>query len=129
MATFKGQITHIFSIWEKDNSASIEFRLENTDGKYPESAIFKKFAKDDNKKYVLEFEKYNKIGDVVEVEYSQKTKEWKDKWFNENNVFKINNPNAKQQAHQEIKSSSATGKVSDKQFENITSQVDDDLPF
>ena len=78
-------------------------------------------------------EKYNKIGDVVEVEYSQKAEEWNGKWFNKNNVFKINNPNAKQQAHQEIKSSSATGKVLDKQFENKVAepatQIDDDLPF
>jgi hypothetical protein len=130
MATFKGQITHILPIWEKDNSASIEFRLENTDGKYPESAVFKKFAKDDNKKYVLEFEKYNKIGDVVEVEYSQKAKEWKEKWFNENNVFKINNLDYNAKAHSEIKSSSASGQILDKQFENITSKDDDgSLPF
>lgn len=89
MATFKGQITHIFPIYEKDNMASIEFRVENLEGKFPTSAIFKKFAKDDNKKFVLEFSKFNKAGDFVEIEYSHRTNEWKDRWFNENSVFKI----------------------------------------
>lgn len=128
MATFNGQITHILPIFEKDNMVSIEFRVENVDGQYPTSAIFKKFAKDDNKKYVLEFEKYNKIGDIVEVEYSHRTNEWKGRWFNENSVFKVTNLDAKAKAHEEIKSSSASGKVLDKLFEkNIDDS--DGLPF
>lgn len=130
MAIFKGVITHILPIFEKDNMASIEFRVENTDEQYPTSAIFKKFAKDDNKKYVLEFEKYNKIGDRVEVEYSHRTNEWKERWFNENSVYKVTNLDYNAKAHSDIKSSSATGKVLDKQFENITSKDDDgSLPF
>ena len=132
MANFKGQITHIFPIYEKDNMASIEFRLENLDEKYPTSAVFKKFAKDENKKYVLEFEKYNKTGDIVEVEFSHRTNEWKGKFFNENSVFKMTNLDAKANAHKEIKSSSATSKILDKQFENKieeAEQIDDDLLF
>jgi hypothetical protein len=127
MAFFKGVITHILPIFEKDNLATIEFRVENKDEQYPTSAIFKKFAKDDNKKYVLEFEKYNKIGDEVEVEYSHRTNEWKDRWFNENSVYKIENLSYKAKAHNEIKSSSATGKVLDNQFDKKIG--DDDLPF
>ena len=132
MANFKGQITHIYPIYEKDNIASIEFRLENLDEKYPTSAVFKKFAKDENKKYVLEFEKYNKTGDTVEVEFSHRTNEWKGKFFNENSVFKMTNLDAKANAHKEIKSSSATSKILDKQFENKieeAEQIDDDLLF
>lgn len=133
MAIFKGQITHIFSIFEKDNMASIEFRVENLDEKYPTSAVFKKFAKDDNKKYVLEFENYNKVGDTVEVEFSHRTNEWKGKFFNENSVFKMTNLDAKENAHKDIKRSSATSKILDKQFEKKieeAEQIDDsDLPF
>jgi len=133
MANFKGQITHIFPIYEKDNKASIEFRLENLDEKYPTSAVFKKYAKDENKKYVLEFEKYSKVGDTVEVEFSHRTNEWKGKFFNENSVFKMTNLDAKANAHKEIKSSSATSKILDKQFENKIEEAelidDSDLPF
>ena len=60
MAIFKGVITHILPIFEKDNLATIEFRLENKDEQYPTSAIFKKFAKDDNGNANLLIDDYEK---------------------------------------------------------------------
>ena len=114
MQKFTGEITHILPILEKDEWASIEFRVLDNTGQHPQSAIFRKFGKGEYKKYVLEFENYNKVGDYVEVEYSHRTKEYNNKWYNELSCFKTTV--LKKSVHNE-------------NTNNSKNNMDDDLPF
>ena len=134
---FNGSITNICeqkSGIDKNgnNYSAIDFVVMENDGQYPNSLVFSIYGSGEHFDKAEKFLKYNKVGDNVEVEYKASVKEYNGKTYNGISAWKVNNLSYKKQAHEEIKSSSATEKVSEKQFENKTeqpAQIDDDLPF
>ena len=136
---FNGSITNICeqrSGIDKNgnNYSTIDFVVMEKDGQYPNSLVFNIYGGGEHFDKVEKFLKYNKVGDDVEVEYKASVKEYNGKIYNSISAWKVNNLSYKKQAHEEIKSSSATGKVLDKQFEKKIeepTQIDDslDLPF
>lgn len=73
MSKFKGVITHIGEVIELGNYKKIMVRVEENEGEYLQSCNFEVFG--DNK--VDNVLKYNKVGDLVEVDYNMKSNESK----------------------------------------------------
>lgn len=73
MSKFKGVITHIGEVIELGNYKKLYVHVVENEGEYPQSCNFEVFGdvKVDN---VL---KYNRVGDVVEVDYNLKAQESK----------------------------------------------------
>lgn len=125
MKTFTGRITDILPIAERGEWKSQQFRVEELEGQYPEAMTFTKSAKGDSQKYVDDFEKYNKVGDVVTVEYKFKSFAWKEKFINEVVAGKV----SKESSRSSSSSSSSEPLVKEEQYISDNGQVDDDLPF
>ena len=92
---FKGQILHIGGVKEgktKDGKewSSIDFVAEETEGQYPQKGVFSLFKSGEYIKNAKEFSKYNKIGDVVVIDFSMKANEYEGRYYGANSVFKIN---------------------------------------
>ena len=93
-----GKITHILETKtgiSKDGKEwhSLEYRVEETSGEYPQSAILSIFGKEK----IENFNKYNKLNDVVEVEYTLKSNEYQGKFYNKLNSFRVNKKIVKQE--------------------------------
>jgi hypothetical protein len=91
MQKFSGKITHILPIVERGEWKSIQFRVEELEGQYPQSCVFTKSAKGDNQKYVVDFEKHNPVGSIIEVEYTFKSREYQGKHYVDITVYKTAN--------------------------------------
>lgn len=91
MQKFTGKITDIMPVSERGEWASVQFRVEETEGQYPQACLFTKSAKDDNKKWIESFEKDNPVGSVVEVDYRFKSNAWKHTFINDVVAFKVVN--------------------------------------
>lgn len=84
-----GKITHIFdakSGISKDgkNWKSLEYRLEEINIEYPNSLILTIFGEDK----IANFIKYNKVNDVLEVDFNIKTNEYNGNFYNKINSFR-----------------------------------------
>ena len=71
MSKLSGVITFISDVQEVVGNQKINFRVQENAGQYPQSALFEVFG---NEK-VDNFQKYNQVGDVVDVEYNLKSNE------------------------------------------------------
>lgn len=135
MQTFIGKITHISPITERGEYKSLKFRVEETYDSYPQSCEFTKSAKGDNGKYIDEFEKYNPVGSIVDVEYSFKSVAWKDKFINEVIAWKVFNQNksesnsTQENANQEQFNQAADTNETTTSVTESSQDMDDDLPF
>lgn len=89
MQKLTGQITKINEVTENGDYKSVRFLVKEVDVQYPQSCLFTKTAKGDNRKYIEEFEKNNPVGTMVEVEYSLKTFEFKGRDYIEAIAFKV----------------------------------------
>lgn len=89
-----GKITHIFEIKtgiSKDGKEwySLEYRVQETSGEYPQSAVLSIFGKD----RVDNFLKYNKLNDVVNVEFNISNNEYHGKFYNRINSYRVEKVN------------------------------------
>jgi len=137
MQKFSGKITHVMPVEERGEWKSVKFRVEELEGQYPQSCVFTKSAKGDNRKWVENFEKDNPIGSIVEVEYTFKSNAWKDKFINETVAYKVvnNNYSASTKKAESVsqetfnKVADANGLVQEPLPTDNNAQIDDDLPF
>lgn len=133
MQKFSGKITHVMPVVERGEWKSVQFRVEELEGQYPQSCTFTKSAKGDNGKWVDEFEKNNPIGSSIEVEYTFKSREYQGKWYTDINAYKTVNANYKETAGKSEKvSQSEYNKVADANGlvqEPLPGEVDTELPF
>jgi len=93
---FTGRITNVGVLKTgigKENKewASIEVVVEETEGQYPNSAVFKFFKNGDNVKYAKSFHTDFPIGAVVDIEFNMKAKAHEGKYYQELSVWKISN--------------------------------------
>jgi len=124
-------------IVERGEWKSVKFVVQETEGQYPQAAMFTKSAKGDNRKWVEEFEKSNPIGSIVEVEYTFKSNAWKDKFINETVAYKVvnNNYSAANKKTENVSQSEfnkvadANGGGGDKDDKTPGGMFEDDLPF
>ncbi len=86
---FKGQIEKIFDVksGESDRGEwkSIEFLVAEVDEQYPQSVSFRLFGADK----VDNFVKYNEVGDLVEVSFNIKSREYEGKYYNSIDAWKV----------------------------------------
>lgn len=74
MSKFKGVITNISDVIEVGNYQKVMVHVQENDGQqYPQSCAFEVFG---NEK-VENLQKYNQVGDVVEIDYNLKSNESK----------------------------------------------------
>lgn len=97
---FKGKITSIGEIKSGTSTKgadwkAVEFIVEEQKEEFPQSGVFKLFKSGEHIKHVDSFNTYNKVGDVVDVEFNLKCNKWKDSFFQELSVWKVTNSNAK----------------------------------
>lgn len=71
MNKLSGVITFISDVQEVVGNQKINFRVQENVGQYPQSALFEIFGTEK----VDNFQKYNQVGDVVDVEYNLKSNE------------------------------------------------------
>jgi len=71
MSKLTGVVTFVSDVQEVVGNQKINFRVQENIGQYPQSALFEIFG---NEK-VDNFQKYNQVGDVVDVEYNLKSNE------------------------------------------------------
>jgi len=57
----------------------------NTGGEYPKDVYFTHFGVDK----VEKFNKFNKVGDNVEVSFEPSSREYEGRWYNDNNAWKV----------------------------------------
>lgn len=74
---------------ENKEWASIEVVVEEIEGQYPNSAVFKLFKNGENVKYAKSFATDYPIGTVVDIEFNMKAKEYNSKYYQELSVWKI----------------------------------------
>ena len=88
-----------------------------TDEQYNNVYCFELFG---NEK-VDNFEKYNNVGSVVDVEFNVSTNEWKDKYYTSLQAWKVSKSSSLEDA----------AKVIDKTFKpaDLNAEEEDDLPF
>ena len=85
---FKGRIQHISEVKTGitktgDNWKKVEFLVEEeTSSQYKETVVFTIFGSGDKVSKVDNFLNYNKLGDLVEVKYSFKGREYNGNLFN-----------------------------------------------
>ena len=71
MASLKGVITNISEVFEVGNYKKLYVHVQENEGEYPQSCNFEVFGE----QKVEGVQKYNVVGDVVEVEYNLKSNE------------------------------------------------------
>lgn len=71
MSKLKGIITNISEVFEVGNYKKLYVHVQENEGEYPQSCNFEVFG--DTK--VENVQKYNQVGDVVEVDYNLKSNE------------------------------------------------------
>jgi hypothetical protein len=119
-----GTITKVLPTQSGTSKAGKEWKklsfLLETDEKYNNLYCFDVFG--DEK--VDNFEKYNKVGDMVDVEFNVKTNEWNDKYFVGLDAWKIfkADANALTDAAKKID-------VAFEPADDLTEVDDDSLPF
>lgn len=117
---------------ERGEWKSVKFRVEELEGQYPQSCVFTKSAKGDNQKYVVDFEKHNPVGSIIEVEYTFKSREYQGKHYVDITAYKTVN-STKQTTKTESVPQSEFNKVADAnglvQEPLPTDDDDSDLPF
>jgi hypothetical protein len=91
---FTGVITNVGTLQggvgkESKEWASIEVVVEETEGQYPNSAVFKLFKNGENVKYAKSFTTDFPIGTVVDIEFNMKAKEYNSKYYQELSIWKI----------------------------------------
>lgn len=74
---------------ESKEWASIEVVVEETEGQYPYSAVFKLFKNGENVRYAKSFTTDFPIGTVVDIEFNMKAKEYNSKYYQELSIWKI----------------------------------------
>jgi len=87
---FTGVIKEIFPTKSGTSKAgnewkAVEFIVEEEGEEYPQSAKFQMFGEDK----VEKFEKYNNVGDNVDVSFNLKTSEFKGKFYTSLDAWKI----------------------------------------
>lgn len=123
---FKGRISHIGEIKSGLSKAgkewkAVEFLVEEEGKDYPQSGVFKLMKSGEHVSNVDNFTKFNKVGDLVDVEFNLKVNKWKDSFFQELSVWKTNKVNAPIQ-------SNAT-QVQDVNQRMVMPGEESDLPF
>lgn len=117
---------------ERGEWKSVKFRVEELEGQYPQSCVFTKSAKGDNQKYVVDFEKHNPVGSIIEVEYTFKSREYQGKHYVDITAYKTVN-STKQTNKTESVPQSEFNKVADAnglvQEPLPTDDDSSDLPF
>lgn len=98
---FKGVITHISEVKSGTSQKgaewkSLEFIVEEQKDQYPQSGVFKLMKSGEHVSHVDNFNTYNKVGDQVDVEFNLKCNKWKDSYFQELSVWKVNKLSASQ---------------------------------
>lgn len=113
--TLESGQTKTGSDWQKQN-----FIVTNNEGYNDQKQIFCFEIFGEEK--VGNFNKYNKVGDVVKVDFNISTNEWKDKYFTSLQAWKVfkaeTAPATPQANNQEFKPAPALAEVDD-----------DDMPF
>lgn len=97
---FKGKITHIGEIKSGTSVKgaewkAIEFVVEEQKEEFPQSAVFKLMKSGEHIVHVDNFKTYNKVDDIVDVEFNLRCNKWKDSFFQELSVWKVTNTNTK----------------------------------
>ncbi len=98
---FKGTIVSIGEIKSGLSKAgkewkSLEFVVEEEKEQFPQSGVFKLMKSGEHVSHVDNFNTYNKVGDQVDVEFNLKCNKWKDSYFQELSVWKVNKLSASQ---------------------------------
>ena len=116
---FLGTITHILPLESGVSKATgkewkkLTFVVEETKDKYPQKMVFTMM---DNTK-IENFEKYNKVGNAVEVSFNLGAKEFNGKWYPEITAWSVFG------AKGETTNAPAPSKVSEAEL------IDDELGF
>jgi hypothetical protein len=122
---FKGRITSISDVKKGTSKtgteyATIEFVL-NDEAQYPQTAVFKMLKTGDNTKHVDNFVKYNKVGDVIDLDFNLKVNEYNGKFYQELSVYKVIN-DKRESNFNGVKNSNVANP-------EIPSEEESDLPF
>jgi hypothetical protein len=120
MQTFTGEIIHISTIKtgqtkKGDDYKAIEYVVKETSGEYPQSIVFSMFNMAEKMDFVDKFSKYNKIGDVVRVEYTTEANLYNGNYFGKNKHYKVEKLSKKEPIKEQVA--------------YISSNDDTDLPF
>ena len=111
--TVKGTITQIGAIQAFDSGAKkINFVID-TGENFNNTYSFDLFKSGEHVKFVDDFDKYNKVGDVVEVEFVVNCREHQGKHYTNLGMWRITKVAA----------------ASTKQVDDTNEQLEDDLPF
>lgn len=135
MQKFSGKITNVMPVVERGDWKSVQFRVEELEGQYPQSCVFTKSAKGDNQKYVVDFEKHNPVGSIIEVEYTFKSREYQGKHYTDITAYKTVNSTKQTNKTESVpqskfnKVADANGGGSGKDDKTPGCMFDDDLPF
>lgn len=86
----KGTISKIGEVKQLDNGASVlDYIVDNTsDNGYVTQYNFGMYKKPEYAEHIENFSKFNKVGDVVEVEFTIRGQEYKGKIYNSLNHWK-----------------------------------------
>ena len=85
----RATIKTVGEITTTDSGAKwLNFRAETVE-EYPTLIEVKIYKKPEHAEHADNFVKYNKVGDLVDLELSIRTNEWKDKLFTSLNLWKI----------------------------------------
>lgn len=97
---FKGQIVSIGDVKgaTKDGKewASIDIVVKEVHGEHPQTGVFSLFKNGEHVKHAKEFSKYNKVGDIVEIDFSLRANGYQGKWYGSNSIFKVTKQSAGQ---------------------------------
>lgn len=109
----KNGVTKLGKDW-----AAIEFVVEENKPaeQYPQSGVFKMFKQGEYVKHVMDFEQYNKIGYIVDVEFNLKANEAGGRFFQSLDVWKINRLDAPTRTNTPVPVP-------------VPSELENDLPF
>lgn len=125
---FEGVITKIGAVTEGTGKSgawkAVEF-VVSEDGKYPQSCKFKMFKGGDKVKEVEDFVKYRKVGDMVEVGFNLKVKEYNGKDYNDIEAWSVFG----KKGEENISLSEKMEAVNTVVDAVIPSEFKDDLPF
>ena len=88
----KGTITAIGEVKQLDNGASVlDYIVDATsDNGYVTKHNFGMYKKAEYAEHIENFKKFNKVGDVVEVEFTIRGQEYNDKIYNSLNHWQCN---------------------------------------
>ena len=88
----KGTITKIGEVKQLDNGASVlDYIVDNTsDNGYVTKYNFGMYKKAEYVEHIENFKKFNKVGDVVEVEFTIRGQEYNGKVYNNLNHWQCN---------------------------------------